>query len=178
MIWIMLLICALLLSIERIVYFAIWRYPVWFRKLCRHPAVAVFGEPVDFLQKLFYAFKVLQLAVFFGWCVVFAENEVPLPSDDPLVLSIGGILILVGMMLNISVFYSLGRIGVFYGNKLGYDVPWVEGFPFSVFRHPQYVGTVLSIWGFFLVMRFPHPDWIALPIVETFYYALGAHHER
>ena len=43
---------------------------------------------------------------------------------------------------------------------------------------PQYVGTVLSIWGFFLVMRFPHDDWLVLPVLETIYYTLGARLER
>jgi methylene-fatty-acyl-phospholipid synthase len=57
-------------------------------------------------------------------------------------------------------------------------LPWCRAFPFSVLQHPQYVGTVLSIWGFFLVMRFPHDDWYLLPIVETVYYALGAYFEQ
>lgn len=171
-------ICALLLSIERISYFLIWRYPDAFCDLCRHPLIAESGEPVDVLQKLFYLFKALQLAVFFGWCLVFAGDIPPLPGDHPLVLAVGGILISIGMFLNFSVFHSLGKVGVFYGNKLGYHVPWVEGFPFSVCRHPQYVGTLLSIWGFFLVMRFPQPDWIILPLIETFFYALGARYER
>ena len=43
--------------------------------------------------------------------------------------------------------------------------------------HPQYVGAVLTIWGFFLVMRFPHADWFLLPAVETVYYSVGAYFE-
>eukprot|EP00891_Asterochloris_glomerata_P001016 jgi/Astpho2/1016/Aster-00839 len=31
--------------------------------------------------------------------------------------------------------------------QLGHKVPWCTGFPFNVVRHPQYVGSVLSIWG-------------------------------
>jgi methylene-fatty-acyl-phospholipid synthase len=178
MIWWVLPVCAVLLSIERIAYFLIWHYPDSFQTRCRHPALAVFGEPVAVLQKLFYLFKVLQLAVFFSWCLVFTEGSLPLPGANPQLLVLGGILISIGMLLNFSVFYSLGRIGVFYGNKLGYEIPWVAGFPFSLCPHPQYVGTVLSIWGFFLLMRFPHPDWILLPLIETLFYALGAYYER
>lgn len=176
--FLVLLLSAFLLSIERIAYFLIWRYPHLLRSSGKYPVVAAFGEPIDVLQKLFYIFKALQLSVFLGWCIVFGEGFLPLPTGTPLALAAGGILIIVGQLLNLSVFYRLGKIGVFYGNKLGYDVSWCEGFPFSVFDHPQYVGTLTSIWGFFLIMRFPHSDWIALPIIETLYYALGAYGER
>jgi methylene-fatty-acyl-phospholipid synthase len=37
--------------------------------------------------------------------------------------------------------------GVYYGFKLGEEIPWVSGFPFSVVKHPQYVGSALSVWG-------------------------------
>ena len=61
---------------------------------------------------------------------------------------------------------------------LGYEMPWCRAFPFSWLKHPQYVGTVLFIWGFFLVLRFPHDDWYILPIIETVYYVLGACFEQ
>jgi protein-S-isoprenylcysteine O-methyltransferase Ste14 len=41
---------------------------------------------------------------------------------------------------------AIGKVGVYYGTRLGATVPWVEGFPFNVVRHPQYVGAVLSLW--------------------------------
>jgi Glycosyltransferase Family 4 len=41
--------------------------------------------------------------------------------------------------------------------------------------HNQTRATI--IWGGFLAVRFPHPDWYVLPVVETLYYALGAHLE-
>jgi hypothetical protein len=33
---------------------------------------------------------------------------------------------------------------------------------------------VLTIWGFFLGVRFPHDDWFVLPLLETLYYVIGA----
>lgn len=72
----------------------------------------------------------------------------------------------------------IGRAGTFYGVRFGQSVPWVEGFPFSVVLHPQYTGTVLSIWGLLLSARFPYLDWIALPILATVYYAFNAWFER
>jgi methylene-fatty-acyl-phospholipid synthase len=100
------------------------------------------------------------------------------PSSDPLSLTLGAALLIGGQILNISVCYRLGKVGVFYGNKFGYPTRWVRKFPFSCLRHPQYIGALLSIWGFFLVMRFPQDDWYILPALETLYYVLGAYWEQ
>ena len=169
---------AVLLSLERLCYVWIWRAPEAFRTWCARPAVARVGEPVDIVQKLFYGFKVIQSVVFVGWCYVYSHGALWPLSGSAWSLGLGGTLLVVGQILNMSVFYRLGKVGVFYGNKLGYALPWCRAFPFSVLEHPQYVGTVLSIWGFFLVMRFPYDDWYLLPIVETMYYVLGAYFEQ
>jgi hypothetical protein len=83
-------------------------------------------------------------------------------------------LVAAGQILNAAVFWRLGRTGVFYGDRLGYAAQWSAGFPYSVFDHPQYVGAALSIWGLFLLLRYPHPDWLALPLLESAYYAIAA----
>lgn len=36
---------------------------------------------------------------------------------------------------------------MYYGTKLGHAVPWVRGWPFDAVSHPQYVGSVLTVWG-------------------------------
>jgi phosphatidyl-N-methylethanolamine N-methyltransferase len=172
------LAACVLLSIERICYVLVWRAPEVFRLWCAHPAVARVGGPVDVLQGLFVLFKLLQVAVFAVWCCAFADDALlPLPAP-PAALAVGVLLIASGQALNLSVFGRLGRIGVFYGARFGHEVPWCDGFPFSYLRHPQYVGTVMTIWGLFLIARFPHDDWIVLPVVETVYYALGMRFER
>jgi hypothetical protein len=74
-------------------------------------------------------------------------------------------------------FYRLGRVGAFFGSRLGHDVRWCRAFPFSLLAHPQYVGTVMTIWGFFLAMRFPREDWYVLPAIETVYYVVGGYLE-
>ncbi|MEZ5287974.1 MAG: hypothetical protein R2712_24900 [Vicinamibacterales bacterium] len=78
-----------------------------------------------------------------------------------------------GQLLNLGVFARPGVTGVFYGNRLGHEVP---GPRLPLHRIPvlQYVGTVLSIWGLFLVLRYPASDWAVLPLLESVYYALGA----
>jgi methylene-fatty-acyl-phospholipid synthase len=171
-------ICTVLLSLERIAYVWISRSPTTWLAVCRRRYVAALGDPVTVVRILFAAFKVLQLSVFFGWCMLFANSAVPLPTAPPVALLAGAALLVVGQFLNFSVFLRLGGTAVFFGGELGHDVPWISGFPFSMFKHPQYVGTVLSIWGFFLIMRFPHDDWVLLPLLETLLYAVGARLEN
>jgi phosphatidyl-N-methylethanolamine N-methyltransferase len=173
----LLLVAAAFLSLERLCYVAIARAPERFRRFCRRPAVASLGEPVQIVQELFYGFKVLQGAVFLGWCYVHGDGSLVPTGSGILPLGIGGVLIVAGLTLSAAVFYRLGTVGVFYGHQLGYDVPWSRAFPFSWFKHPQYIGTVIAIWGFFVVMRFPHPDWYLLPVLETVYYVVGASFE-
>jgi len=168
-----LVVAAGLLALERACYVWIARAPRSFQRWCARPAVARLGEPVNVVRALFLAFKALQAAVFAGWCLVFGD-AFPALSDDGVALAVGAVLMLVGQTLSGLVFYRLGRIAVFFGDRLGYDVQWCEAFPFSVLAHPQYVGSVLTIWGFFLAARFPHDDWFWLPVVETVYYAVGA----
>lgn len=168
-------ISAVVLSLERIAYVAIWRKPAGFRQLCTAwwPGTA----PVDVLARLFAAFKVLQGLVFVAWWIAHGDGLRPAAGGSgPLI--VGGLMILAGQILNVAVFVRLGRVGVFYGSRLGQVVPWHAGFPFSWFRHPQYVGTVASIWGAFIAMRYPAVDWSVLPALETIYYVLGAYLEE
>jgi methylene-fatty-acyl-phospholipid synthase len=85
--------------------------------------------------------------------------------------------VLVGQTLGTLAFYRLGRVGIFYGDRLGHAVAWCSAFPFSALSHPVYVGAVMTIWGVFLIARFPHPDWYLLPVLETVYYIVGTHLE-
>jgi phosphatidyl-N-methylethanolamine N-methyltransferase len=167
-----------MLGLERICYLWIWRKPAAFRYWSARPIWAWVGAPVDVLALLFCGFKALQLAVFVSWCYVHSNGSL-WPLDGTLMsVTAGMLLIAIGQSLNIGVFYRLGKVGVFYGNKFGYRVPWQVGLPFSLFKHPQYVGAVLSIWGFFLLMRFPHNDWYVIPALESVYYGAGAYLER
>jgi phosphatidyl-N-methylethanolamine N-methyltransferase len=171
-------VAAVLLSIERVCYIWAWRDPESFRRFSEHSGLSVLGSPVVVLQLLFYCFKGIQLLVFFGWCLFYGQGSLAPPGASMFSITLGGVLIATGQFLNVSVFHRLGEVGVFYGNRFGYDIPWCSEFPFSVLKHPQYVGTLLSIWGFFLMMRFPHADWSVLPSLETAYYILGAYFEQ
>ena len=173
-----LLVAAALLSLERLCYVWVWRHPESFRELCARTLAGVLGQPVDALRRIFYALKVLQLLVFAGWCYIFGNGSLWPASGSVAVFTLGLSLIVLGQVFNIAVFFRLGNAGVFYGNRFGINVPWNSSFPFSVLKHPQYVGAVVSIWGFFIVMRFSRPDWYLLPTLETVFYILGAHFEQ
>lgn len=164
-------VSAVVLALERVAYAIIWQRPDAFaRGLARlFPG----RDPVGAVEAFFTLFKLLQAAVFLGWLWAHSGSVVPALAPT-LPLLVGVALVFCGQSLNLGVFLRLGRVGVFYGNRLGHVVPWRQGFPFSVVRHPQYVGTVLTIWGLFLALRYPAPDWLALPLLETVYYAAGA----
>lgn len=72
--------------------------------------------------------------------------------------------------LNISMYNAIGKKGVYYGEKLGSKVPWCTSFPFSVVSHPQYVGSVLSVWGVFALVQAQGPS--TLWVVATYWSAL------
>jgi hypothetical protein len=166
-----------LLALERLTYAYIWHHPATFRARCARLVPHVLVGPVEVVRALFVVFKLIQISVFVAWIVVHANGGSMLTASLPAFV-VGTLLMIVGQTLNAGVFLRLGATGVFYGKRLGCDLPWISGFPFSIAPHPQYVGTVLTIWGLFLIARYPYPDWYALPIVESVYYAWGSHAER
>lgn len=172
--WLIFLGCAGFLSLERISYWYAWHHPEQFRNGGKRGTSATADDPVDRIYRLFLLFKFIQVAVFLCWCMWFGQTWLPLPIAPVPMLILGALALLIGQLLNFSVFRALGKTGVFYGNRFGHSIEWCHGFPFSVLRHPQYVGTLISIWGFFIIMRYPEPDWIVLPLLETLYYTLGS----
>jgi len=171
----MLLVAAALLSLERLFYILISHRPDAIRA---RAFTLISKEPLALVRALFITFKVIQVGVFAAWCLAFGDAPWWTPSAPPAELAIAVAMLIVGQALNLSVFVRLGPKGVFYACELGHEVPYVESFPFSWFQHPQYVGTVLSIWAAFLAMRFPNPDWFVLPMLETTFYVIGARLER
>jgi len=171
------LAAAFLLSLERMVYVWASCAPESFSAWCHRTPLTSSDTPITVLQKFFYGFKGIQFFVFLGWCAWYQQGAPSALGEATLPLAVGGSLLVIGQVLNLSVFYRLGMKGVFYGNRFGEKIPWCREFPFSLCRHPQYVGTLCSIWGFFVAVRFPHDDWYLLPTLETLYYAYGAYVE-
>ena len=170
-------LAAVLLSIERIAYVWISNAPTSFVAWAGSTAGRA-GSPVDAVRMLFLAFKGVQGVVFLAWILVHGGGHVfPPPGGWPACVA-GGLAILVGQTFTLTAFRQLGKIGVFYGNQFGHPVARSRAFPYSLMAHPQYVGAVISIWGLFLMLRFPHPDWYLLPLLESVYYAVGSKLER
>jgi phosphatidyl-N-methylethanolamine N-methyltransferase len=172
------LVAAILLSFERIAYVWVSRHPESFRKFCARSIGSPSAEPTTVLRRVFYLFKTLQVSVFLGWCYHFGHGSFVFVRQNLVPLVVGVTLIAAGQTLNFGVFYRLGIVGVFYGNLFGREIPQCRQFPFSFLDHPQYLGAAVSIWGFFIAMRFPQPDWYLLPVLETVYYSAGARLER
>jgi hypothetical protein len=144
---------ALATSLERLCYIFISKSPKTFKKVCdsRLARNLRFGPPVEALSKLLVAFKAVQVVALFGWYVLAA------PLVDFTVLShfrwVSGIqLVVLGQLLNAATFAALGMNGVLFGCQFGQEIPWVTGFPFTVAKHPQYVGVIMTISGFVLLM--------------------------
>ena len=168
-----LVIAAVLLAAERVCYVVIARRPDLFLALYARLDPTRARTAVSVVERFFFAFKGLQFGVFIAWCYVHG-GRFPWPAPHgPFVMVLSWVLALAGQILVVSTFYQLGRTGVFFGEQLGYAVPRCREFPFSLLAHPQYVGTLLTIWAGFMLVRFPHDDWWALPLLETVYYLGG-----
>jgi methylene-fatty-acyl-phospholipid synthase len=63
---------------------------------------------------------------------------------------------------------AIGHDGVYYGFKLGKTIPWVNGWPFDTVSHPQYVGSVMTVWALVALVwgQVPHA---ALAIMAGFW---------
>ena len=82
-------------------------------------------------------------------------------------------LVIVGQVLNASVYHKLGLTGVYYGNRFGLDIPRVTSFPFNIVDNPQYTGCILTLMG--TMCFYPYREivyfcsyWIALYKVTGF----------
>lgn len=65
-------------------------------------------------------------------------------------------LITFGQHLNFLVYKLLGVNGVYYGNRFGKSLPWIDGYPYSLISDPQYVGCLITILGCALVAPIEH----------------------
>lgn len=90
---------------------------------------------------------VIQFSSVVYWYLLRRPSGIDFTAISPLqyllTLLLGG----AGQVLNAAIFKAIGHEGVYYGFKLGHKIPWVTGFPFDTVSHPQYVGSVLSVWA-------------------------------
>lgn len=179
-----------LLCIERLTYGFLWQKPNKFSHIA-----SIMGykqrEP-EFIFNLVKLFKAIQVYVFMSWyyfryvkdsdrqevSLTDQDDEAGfmnglnqiLPDFDAVQMIVGLLLLVFGQFLNYMVWYRIGVNGVCYGVKFGRNVPWCTEFPFNTFNHPQYIGSILTVWGMFVFCWKDQPDWYMLPLIETTLY--------
>ena len=152
---------AIAIAGSHLIYGFIWTYPKKFKAMCKKAPLKFLGKhAVAVFGKLVLFWKMMQQAALFWWASGFATPSVDgvkafvhalLASPEQLGLSLA--LLLAGQVLNIAIYQAIGADGVYYGFKLGRPVPWSSAFPFNAgFRHPQYVGAVVSQLGVLLTV--------------------------
>ena len=170
-------------STSHILYAAVWYNPRAFCRLCECGLFQPLGRDAVSVFAVFVATAkmVQQLGVGF-WAMMTVGGIGPLVEAMMVtnwMLSLA--LLACGQLLNASIYRAIGQDGVYYGFKLGRPVPWCYDFPFNVgFRHPQYVGGLLSQLGVLVLLT--TKETVAagmLPLVGwwTTLYALTAYME-
>ena len=160
----------ILLSTPYAIYIIVWTQSDAFISLIKQLQLGV--SPIDLFAYLVYAIKLLQLIVLtlYFFAIGFMWKFSPIRTV------MGTIIFAFGQFFNASTYHTIGYNGVHYGCRLNREkpIPWVYGFPFNVVSHPQYVGSVLSIWGILLVvwnLRLGFaPVWMAC--MWTWYYVV------
>jgi len=118
------------------------------------------GQEPEFILSAVSAFKVVQVAVFGSWYYLHFGFNLPPAQPSPQVALVSLVVFAVGQILNLSVWYQIGKDGVCYGVKYGRTIPWCTSFPYNVLSHPQYTGAILTVWGIFGLLAQSAPnDW-------------------
>jgi len=83
----------------------------------------------------------------------FAPTPAAILGAAPLILAASAACLGMGQLLNVAIYRAIGVNGVYYGFKLGRDVPWCTEFPFNAgVRHPQYTGAMLAYVGLLMLL--------------------------
>lgn len=166
----------LLLGIERFLYGYWYSFPKHFEKSVRS---GKFGSRIQAEPHLWKCamtlgmyIKVFQFSVIVFDLLVRCDLTDPRSSQEALMKAGAGvILVLIGQILNYSVFKALKPVGVYYGYEFGYKVPMVSCFPYNTgISDPQYWGVVSCVWGVYLSLGASSN---IVPILETFWYIMS-----
>lgn len=75
--------------------------------------------------------------------------------------------IIVGQLLNLSVYDKLGLEGVYYGSQFK-KLPIISEFPYTVCSNPQYVGCVLTHYG--ILLFWPYQEVCLITLYSILWY--------
>lgn len=96
------------------------------------------SEPVDWFANVALFLNVLQIGSIVLWAVPsgrFTGSSL-YENITALRLVLGIAMWGVGLVFKTTIFKAIGKRGVYYGSKFGHQIPWVDGFPFSVTGAP------------------------------------------
>lgn len=136
--------CSLCLALTHIVYCMVYKRPNIFSRYVPYTLFvrwAIAWRGTSIFASMLYIYYYRGYSVY-GWNPSHAMHGLPW--------------ILIGQMLNYSVYKTIGINGVYYGRELGVipkDKPYVQGFPFII-PHPMYVGACMTIYGMLHVFGF------------------------
>jgi hypothetical protein len=174
------------LSAPHVFYFFVWTHAKTWAGMC---AAAGLREPHKAFAMAAHALKAFQMAMLARFFV----RDVPQSLEEmsqtlltflralhPFQALLATELFALGQLFNAGVYSAIGEAGVYYGCRLGQDVPWVYGFPFNVVPHPQYLGATLSFWG--MVVGLTNADTaqrgvLLIGVAMTVYYAFSSYVE-
>ena len=129
-------------SLTHILYFFIWDYTDKYIKFSYYLRTS----PIFLMTLLSSLQKLIQISLIINYSI---QNNTLIPYVSNFNIY-NFILITIGQILNISVYYKIGIIGVYYGNKLGYNLPWITTFPYNIgINNPQYIGCILTLFGLY-----------------------------
>jgi len=132
------------LSMSHVFYAWTWTHADTWSKLCHGRSL----EPYKAFASCAHVIKFVQFVSLALWLWPLQPlSQFDMMTFHPLKLVLAIEFIGFGQILNVEVYNKIGEAGVYYGTRLGIDVPWVEGFPFSIVPHPQYFGAAISYWG-------------------------------
>ncbi|GLC41491.1 hypothetical protein PLESTB_001005900 [Pleodorina starrii] len=157
------------LALPHLLYAFVWLKPRIWRQTFGKQSVPIFAWTGA-------AGKALQFISVFLW--VWSSQPTGVCPRTPLSVwqvLLAGVLVGYGQALNIGTYRAIGVTGVYYGVRLGRNVPWVTAWPFSHISHPQYVGSAITVWGMLVLLHaaMPHPQALLTAVYWTGLYVMS-----
>ena len=129
-------------SLSHILYFYVWNFTDSYIKISYYLQTT----PLFLITFISIIQKSLQYSIIINYSI---KNKTLIPYIENFNI-INFLLIIIGQILNFAVYYKIGIIGVYYGNKFGYNLPWISTFPFNIrLKNPQYIGCILTLIGMY-----------------------------
>jgi len=143
------LLMLLMSATHYMLYPYIWFYPEHYCKFVAGDRGVEFYRDFVFVQK-----TLIMCLTAYYWLDMELFYSTLATTNGKIFYAFAFGLVLLGAHLNASVYSAIGANGVYYGFKMGKHVPWVTGYPFTIWRHPQYTGAACIYGGYALLVNY------------------------